>query len=36
MARYCTSFPDDNYVFQDDNVSVHKAQVVKEYVGEPD
>ena len=36
MARYCTSFPDDNYVFQDDNVPVHRARVVKEYIEDTD
>ena len=25
-------FPDDNYVFQDDNAHVHRARVVKEYM----
>jgi hypothetical protein len=29
-------FPDDNYVFQDDNGPVHRARVVKEYMEETD
>jgi hypothetical protein len=29
-------FPDDNYVFQDDNVPIHRARVVKEYLEEAD
>jgi len=33
IARH---FPDDNYVFQDDNAPVHKARVVKEYITETD
>jgi transposase len=36
LARYCTSFPDDNYLFQDDNVPVHMARVVKEYMEDTD
>ena len=29
-------FPDDNYVFQDDNAPVHRARVVNEYMEETD
>ena len=30
-------FPDDNYVFQDDNAPIHRApRVVKEYIEETD
>ena len=31
IARHC---PDDNYVFQDDNATVHRARTVKEYMEE--
>ena len=33
IARY---FPDDNYVFQDDNVPVHRSCVVEKYMEETD
>ena len=33
IARH---FPDDNYVFQDDNAPMHRARVVKEYMEETD
>ena len=29
-------FPDDNYVFQDDNAPVHRARLVNEYMEETD
>jgi hypothetical protein len=29
-------FPYDNYVFQDDNVPVHRTRVVNEYMEETD
>ena len=28
IARH---FPDDNYIYQDDNAPVHRARIVKEY-----
>jgi hypothetical protein len=33
IARH---FPDDNYLFQDDNAPIHRARVVKEYMEETD
>ena len=34
MARYCSHFPDDNFVFQDDNAPIHRARVEKEHMVE--
>ena len=36
MARYCSHFSDDNFVFQDDNAPINRAHVEKEYMVEAD